>query len=471
MNEVTCAIEDSGRPETLMDQLINDDNNNSNNKINESSEMDTEFIDTISMTKADTDDLFSMDTLHDSTIDRLDEPTLGGFYDLSDIDKFSNFKSKAVQMPEVSSTENVKIIVNTSQPIDADLDEIPPNRPKIISEEIVETKILLYQKSTIYEKDNEKTSTAKKFEADKNTSSNSLDICEIESLSGMDDCRGFSIEDVTESFEKIKKNISQQPVEYDFPNIYRETSIISIPNAESISYLNFNLPDQVEPLESIVLGKNLIKPSMFYFKGSGYTELDSLMRKCSIIGQKIAGKSKRANKKDKTLSIIQKGKLNVLMKKRKIEQFVANEQESSVERRQTRFLLKNQNQLLQQLSDTPKSNQNNHQSKPRKIISQINKLNLKDVRVSLERIEIIKEYAHLDYLNSSPLIDPSDSSENEQSLRMDESSKKEISFATRRSDRLRKSEIKGIIPFKSKYRSIKQKKRVSFSESVFIKEF
>lgn len=157
------------------------------------------------------------------------------------------------------------------------------------------------------------------------------------------------------------------------------------------------------------------------------------------------------------------------MKKEKIEQFVAaDKQESSVERRQTRLLLKNQNQLI----DTPKSKTNtNNPTKPRKIMSQINELNLKDVRVRLERIEIIKEYAHLDYLNSSPLIDFSDSSENEQSLCMDESSKKEISFATRRSDRLRKSEIKGIIPFKSKYHSIKQKKRVSFSKSVFINEF
>lgn len=303
MNTVTCVIEDIGYPESLMDQLINDDNNNSN-KINESSEMDTEFIDSISMTKGDTDDLFSMDTLHDSTIDRLDVPTLGGFYDLSDIDKFSNFKCNAVQMPEVSSTENVKIIVNTSQSIDKDPDEIPPkiispNKPRIISDEIVETKILLYQKSIIQENDNEKASTEKKLETDKNTTNNSFNIiCESESLLGMEDYRGFPIEDVTESFEKLNKNKAQQPVEYDFPNIYRETSIISISNAKSISYLNFNLPDQVEPLESIVLGKNLIKPSMFYFKGSGYTELDSLMRKCTIIAPKIPRKTKRANKKN-----------------------------------------------------------------------------------------------------------------------------------------------------------------------------
>ncbi|XP_051164517.1 uncharacterized protein LOC127283586 [Leptopilina boulardi] len=477
MNEVTCTIQHSKCPETLMDQLIN------KNKITDSLELDSKISDTISpftkvldkekviISKLDSNDLLNMNE-DDSIIETLVEPLIGGFYDLSEIHKFANLKEDDVQMPEVSSTEKMKndfdnsLLTETNLAIDTidNSNKIITKKPRIISNKIIENKIQFHCKKII---DN---NNSKSLNFEKNNSSET-DFSTSDSLMEMEDCLGFSNDDIEQSFKTLNRNIKKEPIKYNFPNFYRETPIILISETkiELTSYLRFNLPDQIEPLKSIGHRKNLIKPSKFHFNGSGYTELDILMRNCNIMNKKKNKKKKQSNKKNK-LAIIQKGKLKSPIKK-KAEIFVENnKEERSVERRQTRFLLKtlNHHQSLQ-LNDTPKSN---NESKPRarNIISEINKWHLKDVRIHLERMEIIKEYAHLDFMNTSPFIDSPGSSENEQSLSMDESSKKEIFFATRRSDRLRKSEIKGIISLKSK-QPYKQNKRVSFSKSVLQYEY
>lgn len=451
-------------------------------------EVSNEKNNTIS--KLDSDDLLCIDTL--CMDPSLDQPSLGGFYDLADMDKFSSLKSDDVQMHEISSTDTVKCSLDSSLLIDTDLvmdtvspKIILPNKPRIISFEILEQKILLcpdtpneYNNNTnLDDFDKTRDPVQSTEDIDKDIDQSEEDLNETEkvnkslsdSLLDAEDFLGFPKDEVEPSFEKLSRSVPKELVTYNFQPVYRESPTISIPKTESNSYLRFNLPDQEEPLEMIGYRRNLIRSSKFH-SGSGYTVLDSMIKNFSI---NCDSNNKRKTKKNKRRSsenrktVIQKGKLNMLIKKR-INDSVDTEEKSSVERIQTRSLLKTLNQPIQ-MDDTPKSHQPK-QSARKLIISEFNKNHIKDVRICLKRIEIVKEYAHLDYLNSCPFIDPSPTSENEQSLSMAESLKKKISVGTRRSDRLRNNGLKGIIVLKSKS-PIKINKTVTFSSCVLINEY
>ncbi|XP_033208687.1 uncharacterized protein LOC117167682 isoform X2 [Belonocnema kinseyi] len=100
------------------------------------------------------------------------------------------------------------------------------------------------------------------------------------------------------NFQDIKKTVKTDPIVYKFPGMIRETCVDErSESSDSFSYLRNDLPNQVEPVATIVLARNILRSSLVNPlsepKGSGYSVLNPIFMKLTLKSPTVMKRLKR----------------------------------------------------------------------------------------------------------------------------------------------------------------------------------